>query len=37
VVAVAEGERIFALARQPKGFVPLLGTDHLLTSRRASA
>jgi uncharacterized protein len=36
VVAVAEGERIFALARQPKAFVPLLGTDHLLTSRRAS-
>jgi alpha-beta hydrolase superfamily lysophospholipase len=36
VVAVTEGERIFALARQPKAFVPLLGTDHLLTSRRAS-
>jgi alpha-beta hydrolase superfamily lysophospholipase len=37
VVAVTEGERIFAMARQPKAFVPLLGTDHLLTSRRASA
>jgi alpha-beta hydrolase superfamily lysophospholipase len=37
VVAVAEGERIFALARQPKAFIPLLGTDHLLTSRQASA
>jgi len=37
VVAVTEGERIFSLARQPKAFVPLLGTDHLLTSRRASA
>jgi alpha-beta hydrolase superfamily lysophospholipase len=37
VVAVTEGERIFAMARQPKAFVPLLGADHLLTSRRASA
>lgn len=36
VVAVTEGERIFAMAGQPKAFVPLLGTDHLLTSRRAS-
>jgi hypothetical protein len=36
-VAVTEGERIFAMARQPKAFVPLLGADHLLTSRRASA
>lgn len=33
VVAVEEGEKIFAAARQPKAFVPLLGTDHLLTSR----
>jgi putative redox protein len=37
VVAVAEGEQIFAMARQPKAFIPLLDTDHLLTSRRASA
>jgi fermentation-respiration switch protein FrsA (DUF1100 family) len=37
VVAVTEGERIFAMARQPKAFVPLLAADHLLTSRRASA
>ena len=37
VVAVTEGERIFAAARQPKAFVPLLGADHLLTSRHASA
>jgi fermentation-respiration switch protein FrsA (DUF1100 family) len=37
VIAVAEGERIFAMARQPKAFVPLVGADHLLTSRRASA
>jgi alpha-beta hydrolase superfamily lysophospholipase len=37
VVAVAEGERIFAMARQPKAFIPLLGSDHLLTSRQASA
>jgi len=37
VVPVAEGERLFAVARQPKAFVPLLDTDHLLTSRRASA
>jgi len=37
VVAVTEGERIFAMARQPKAFIPLLGTDHLLTSRHACA
>jgi fermentation-respiration switch protein FrsA (DUF1100 family) len=37
VVPVAEGERLFAVARQPKAFVPLLDSDHLLTSRRASA
>lgn len=36
VVEVGEGEAIFAAARQPKGFVPLLGTDHLLTSRAAA-
>lgn len=33
VVGVREGERIFAAARQPKGFLPLLGADHLLTDR----
>ena len=37
VVPVTEGEQIFAMARQPKAFMPLLDTDHLLTSRRASA
>lgn len=36
VVPVAEGERIFAAAAQPKAFVPLLDTDHLV-SARASA
>lgn len=36
VVPVAEGERIFALARQPKAFVPLLDSDHLVTSRSAA-
>ncbi len=30
VVAVAEGERIFSLAHQPKAFMPLPGADHLL-------
>lgn len=33
VVDVSEGERIFAAARQPKAFHPLLGADHLLTDR----
>lgn len=33
VVAVSEGEQLFAAARQPKGFAPLLGADHLLTRR----
>ncbi|MFP4310942.1 MAG: alpha/beta hydrolase family protein [Nitriliruptoraceae bacterium] len=36
VVAVTEGERIFAAARQPKAFVPLLEADHLLTDRVAA-
>jgi fermentation-respiration switch protein FrsA (DUF1100 family) len=36
LVPVAEGERLFAAARQPKGFVPLLDADHLLGDRRAS-
>jgi putative redox protein len=35
-VAVTEGERIFAAAAQPKGFVPLLGADHLLSDRAAA-
>lgn len=34
VVPVTEGERLFAAARQPKAFVPLLEADHLVTSRR---
>ncbi|MEX2586704.1 MAG: alpha/beta hydrolase [Actinomycetota bacterium] len=33
VVDISEGERIFARARQPRAFVPLLGADHLLTRR----
>lgn len=33
VVPVAEGERIFAAARQPKAFHPVIGADHLLTDR----
>ena len=33
VVAVEEGERIFAAARQPKGFHPLIGADHLVSDR----
>jgi alpha-beta hydrolase superfamily lysophospholipase len=37
VVDVAHGERLFAQARQPKAFVPLLGADHLLTGTRAAA
>ncbi len=36
VVEVGEGERIFAAARQPRAFVPLLGTDHLLTDRASA-
>jgi putative redox protein len=37
VVPVEHGERLFAAARQPKAFVPLLGADHLLSGKRASA
>jgi putative redox protein len=37
VVPVEHGERLFAAASQPKAFVPLLGADHLLSSKRASA
>lgn len=32
VVPVAEGERIFQQAAQPKAFEPLPGADHLLTN-----
>lgn len=31
-VPVSEGERLFATARQPKAFYPLIGADHLVTS-----
>jgi alpha-beta hydrolase superfamily lysophospholipase len=33
VVGIGQGERIFASARQPKGFHPLLRGDHLVTDR----
>ncbi|MFN2526202.1 MAG: alpha/beta hydrolase family protein [Actinomycetota bacterium] len=33
IVGVDQGEALFAAARQPKAFVPLLGTDHLLSDR----
>jgi len=33
VVDVEQGERIFATARQPKGFHPLIGADHLVSDR----
>lgn len=36
IVPVSEGERIFAAARQPKQFVPLLESDHLLTPRASA-
>lgn len=36
VVDVEEGEALFAAARQPKAFLPLLGADHLLTDRAAA-
>lgn len=36
VVSIEEGERIFAAARQPKAFVPLFASDHLLTDRDAA-
>lgn len=35
-VPVSEGEQTFAAATQPKAFVPLLGADHLVTSRAAA-
>ena len=36
IVPVSEGEAIFAAARQPKSFVPLLGTDHMIAEREAA-
>ena len=33
VVPVTEGEAIWSRAAQPKGFVPLLGADHLVSDR----
>ncbi|MDX1621099.1 MAG: hypothetical protein R3320_08925, partial [Nitriliruptorales bacterium] len=36
VVEVEEGERIFAAARQPKAFVPLLDSDHLVSDLRSA-
>lgn len=33
VVAIGEGERLFAAAHQPKSFVALTGADHLLSKR----
>jgi putative redox protein len=40
-VPISEGERLFAAARQPKAFYPLIGADHLVTdpvhARRAAA
>ncbi len=33
VVGIEHGERIFAQARQPKGFVALEGADHLVSAR----
>lgn len=36
VVGIEEGERIFAAARQPKAFYPLLGADHLVSDRQAA-
>lgn len=37
VVEIAEGERLFAAARQPKSFVPLLRADHLCSDRAEAA
>jgi fermentation-respiration switch protein FrsA (DUF1100 family) len=36
VVPITEGEATFAAAAHPKAFMPLLGTDHLVTSRAAA-
>jgi alpha-beta hydrolase superfamily lysophospholipase len=36
IVPIEEGERIFAAARQPKAFHPLLDADHLLSGREAA-
>jgi uncharacterized protein len=35
LVEVAQGEALFRTARQPKAFVPLLDTDHLVSDRDA--
>lgn len=35
-VGIDQGEQLFALAHQPKAFVPLFDADHLLTSRRSA-
>lgn len=37
VVPISEGERLVALARQPKGFGPAVAADHRLTDRDAAA
>lgn len=37
VVGIDQGERIFASARQPKGFHPLLRGDHLVTDPEVAA
>lgn len=36
VVGIEQGERIFAAARQPKGFHPLLHGDHLVSDRQVA-
>lgn len=36
VVEIEQGERIFASARQPKAFYPLLTGDHLVTDRKVA-
>lgn len=33
---IEEAERIFASARQPKAFYPLIAGDHLVTDRRVA-
>lgn len=36
VVPISEGERIFALAEQPKMFMPVIGGGHLLAGEKAA-
>jgi uncharacterized protein len=36
IVEVHNGEELFNAAEQPKSFIPLLDTDHLLTDRTAA-